>query len=139
MKILYGYFNQKTGESTVTLADKYGTYTGYAKLHPNDKANASRYTGCNIAEGRAWIKALKKQKYRETIKINTIKNLMKDININCNNLLQSNNQLNKRFNLQLKNHINNINTINDQIKFIKQQTQERLKIRNQILQQKNKV
>ena len=53
MKFLYGYFNQNTGESNVALADRYGTYIGQAKLHPDDKTNASEYMGCGRAQKRA--------------------------------------------------------------------------------------
>ena len=83
MKFLYGCFNQETGQSVVAIADKYGRYIGYAKLHPEDKKYASKYTGCAIAEGRAWIKALKNQKRYQKYQLKIIENLSKDIKLNC--------------------------------------------------------
>ena len=79
MKFLRGRFNKETGVSIVTLSDRYGRYTGVAILHPDDKNNASEYTGCSIAEQRAWIQALQNRRRRTKIKLNTIKNLIKDI------------------------------------------------------------
>ena len=112
MKFLYGYFDQNTGKSVVALADKYGRYIGQAKLHPDDKNNASQYMGCALAQQRAWIKGLKKRSSRIKIKINTIKIIIKDIELN----IENNKEIIKRLNIQLKNYNNQINNINDQIK-----------------------
>ena len=49
MKFIKGEYSPETKISTVILQDKHGTYTGTAKLHPNDKKYASEFTGCSIA------------------------------------------------------------------------------------------
>ena len=49
MKYLYGYFNSEKGKSIVALADKYGSYIGEAKVHPDDKDYASEFMGCSLA------------------------------------------------------------------------------------------
>ena len=55
MKFLYSHFNEETGKSIAVLSDKYGKYSGQAKLHPDDKDNASKFAGCRIAYKRALI------------------------------------------------------------------------------------
>lgn len=137
MKFLYGYFNQNTGESNVALADRYGTYVGQAKLHPDDKINASEYMGCGLAQKRAWIKALKNRRRRTKIKLNTIKNLIKDIDQNCSNLTNLP-AFKKRLNLKLKYYNKEIEDINNDIDEINKNIKKRIEIRNKILQKGQK-
>ena len=136
MKFLYGYFNEDTKESVVSLADKYGVYTGYAKLHPNDEQNASEYMGCEIAEQRAWIKALQNRRRRAKIKLNTIKDLMKDIDLNYKDFIDL--KLKRRFSLKIRDYTNEIQNINNEIKEIQQDIKKRIEIRDQILRKKDK-
>lgn len=136
MKFLYGYFDQSTGESIVALADKYGTYIGQAKLHPDDKNNASEYMGCGIAQRRAWIKALQNRRRRAKIKLNTVKDLMKDIHLNYQGLLHYG--LKRRFNLKIRDYSNEIKDINNQIEQIKDDIKKRIKIRNDLIEKINK-
>lgn len=58
-KILYSNYSTSTGVSTVTIQTKYGTFTGTAKIHPDDKDYSSSFFGCELAELRAGIKSLK--------------------------------------------------------------------------------
>lgn len=132
MKFLYGYFDQNTGKSVVLLADRYGKYIGQAKLHPDDKNHASQYMGCALAQQRAWIKGLKKRGSRIKIKINTIKSIIKDIELN----IEDNKEIIKRLNIQLKNYNNQINDINNQIKEIEQNIKKRIQIREKIINNK---
>lgn len=99
MKIIYSLFDKKTGKSIVKLADKRGVYQGEAKLHPNDKNYISYYTGCDIAEDRAWINFFKKEKRRIQAMLDATKRLKKDILLNCENIDK---QILKRINLQLR-------------------------------------
>lgn len=46
-------FDGTTGVSTVTFNNKYGKFTGKARLNPAD--SASQFKGCHIAEARANI------------------------------------------------------------------------------------
>lgn len=54
-------FNKDTLISTVSVQSKFGIFEGRAKFNPEDadKYRCSRYLGCQIAEWRAVIKALK--------------------------------------------------------------------------------
>ena len=36
-KIIYSDYNPETGKSVVTIRNKFGTFTGYAFLHPDEK------------------------------------------------------------------------------------------------------
>ena len=136
MKFLYGYFNEISGESIVGLADKYGTYIGEAKVHPDDKKNASKFTGCSIAENRALIKLLKKRLQREKIRLKTIENLYKDVSINCSDLIKENPKLEKRFKIQIKNSNNTIKDIQKFIYDLNFEIFNRIKIREEILDKK---
>ena len=60
-KLIFSKYNESIGISISTIRCKYGEFTGIAKLNPEDRANASSFVGCEIAERRAVIKALKAQ------------------------------------------------------------------------------
>ena len=55
-------FDKKSGISIVTLKYLGEKFVGFAKVHPDDKDNASEFTGCTYAETRAYIKALKHER-----------------------------------------------------------------------------
>lgn len=133
MKFLYGYFNQDTGESVVTLADRYGTYTGQAKLHPDDKDNASQYMGCGLAQRRAWIKALQNRRRRIKIKIQAIKEIIVDIKVFANDYVD----INKRLKCKLKSYNKEIENIENLIKEIQNNINKRIEVRDNLIN-KNK-
>lgn len=56
---------EHNGNSYCEVLHKGERYIGHAKLHPEDKDKASRYTGCRFAEMRAEIKALKAEYKKE--------------------------------------------------------------------------
>ena len=60
-KLIFSKYNESIGISISTIRCKYGEFTGIAKLNPEDRANASSFVGCEIAERRAIIKALRTQ------------------------------------------------------------------------------
>ena len=64
-------YSPETKITTITLADKHGTYIGEAKLHPNDTYN--EIIGGNIAANRAYRNKLKEEKREIRIKLNTLK------------------------------------------------------------------
>ena len=76
MKMIYNNFDPLTNITTVTLADKYGTYTGIAKLHPDDINNS--IAGFRIAEERARIKFYKARLKREKIRLQTLISFKKE-------------------------------------------------------------
>lgn len=56
-KLIYSNYDQETGKSVVTIRNKFGTFTGEAFLHP-DERYASSFQGCKYAEIRAMIKCV---------------------------------------------------------------------------------
>ncbi len=127
MKLLYGYFLEDTGQSLVALIDKNNkVYTGEARLHPDDKDFAKKYSGCDIAECRAWIKYLKDRRRIFKIKLDTIQKLKKDIEINCD-LNNIDAKFLKRINLKIRDYMNEIKQINFQIEQFNQHIQDVIK------------
>lgn len=59
MKFIDSYYNVETGFSEVWIQHLGVKFRGTATIHPEDKENASSYAGCEYAEIRATIKALK--------------------------------------------------------------------------------
>lgn len=62
MKFISSSFDFDTGISEVVVQHLGKKFIGTAKLHPDDKDKVSNYTGCQIAEMRATIKALKHER-----------------------------------------------------------------------------
>lgn len=52
-------YDETTGISKTVILTDLGSFEGIAKLHPDDKKNASRFAGCRYAEERALIKYAK--------------------------------------------------------------------------------
>ena len=73
MKFIDSSYDEKEGISCVTMQHLGKKFTDFATVHPDDKENASSYAGCEYAEIRATIRALKyerkiaKQKADEAI------------------------------------------------------------------------
>lgn len=67
------YFTEKTGTSSCTVLHEGKMYTGFAKLHPDDADKVSRFAGCEIAETRAEIKALKAELKKEREKCEEVR------------------------------------------------------------------
>lgn len=132
MKFLYGDYNFNTGKSTVTLADRYGRYTGYAKLHPDDKDNESHYMGCNIAEKRALIKGLKNRRRRTKIKLNAIENVTNEIQMNVFPK-EEHKEIKKILYSKIKDYSKQIKRIDELIEEIENSIKERIQMREKIL------
>lgn len=67
------YFTEQTGTSSCTIQHKGKMYTGFAELHPDDAEKASRFAGCELAEIRAEIKALKSELKQEREKCEEVR------------------------------------------------------------------
>lgn len=59
MKFIDSYYYPENGHSRVIVQHLGEKFTGRAWIHPDEKDKASTYAGCQIAEIRAEIKALK--------------------------------------------------------------------------------
>ena len=89
IKTIMSDYNQDTGLSKVTIATDLGQFTGYAKLHPEDKEIASNYAGCRYAEMRATIKYMKAKRRIAEYKLEPLNRIYNDLksskNFNENN------------------------------------------------------
>ena len=75
-KILNADFNRETGISKVNILTDLGNFEGKSKLHEEDKDIISNFEGCRYAELRAVVKYIKAKIKNQKIKVNTIKNLI---------------------------------------------------------------
>lgn len=128
MKLISANFNPGTGESIVKIGNKYGTFTGKARLHPDDKNHSSNYAGCRLAEYRAQIKFLQTLLPRKKAMLKAVENLKKDIEINC----YLYRDIEKRINLAIRDYSNDIAAITDEIHEIKELINKDIKTRDTI-------
>lgn len=129
MKFLKGDFFKSSGVSYVTIADKYGKYTGYATLHDDDKEFASKFTGCRLAEQRAYIRLLEANIKRNKIMLKAIRDLKKDMELNCKDI---NPAILRRINLKLRDYSKEIAYNKDKIAEIKTNIKKSIEIKDNI-------
>ena len=84
-KLKEAFFDEVSGESYAAIQTPFGVFEGFAKLHPAEK-HPSSYAGCEYAEYRAIIKAVKAERQITKAQLKTMEeyyNLisnMKDFN-----------------------------------------------------------
>ena len=64
MKFISSSYDEETGKSVVVLQHMGKKFKGVAHVHPSDKEIASSFAGCEYAEIRAMIQALKYERRR---------------------------------------------------------------------------
>lgn len=79
IKLIFSKYEESTGVSISTIRCKYGEFVGIARLHPGDKAIASSFLGCEIAEKRAIIKAFKARRREVVAMQKAIERVINDI------------------------------------------------------------
>jgi hypothetical protein len=72
-------FDKETGISYVLIKTPIGNFDGYCKLHEEDRDIISNFFGCKIAETRARVKYLKALIQKQKIKVETLENLVNNI------------------------------------------------------------
>lgn len=70
-------YDTENKQAWIGIKTKYGTFIGTCKAHPEDYDIASEFTGCEIAERKAYIKALKAHCRFISAEIKTLENLYK--------------------------------------------------------------
>lgn len=78
-KLIYSNYDRETGLSTVTIRNKYGEFTGYAKLHEEDQNIESSFAGCRCAEIKALIKSTRAQIKEINIQIKILEDFEKEL------------------------------------------------------------
>lgn len=79
MKLLDANFNPATGGSFAVVENKGEKFLGFAKCHPDDMAEASKFAGCGYAETRAIIKALKEERRKEKEQCEILRKFVKAV------------------------------------------------------------
>lgn len=128
MKIIDINYDPNTNITKVSLADKYGKYTGIAKLHPEDKYN--HIVGGSIAQQRAFIKKLSEDIKRNRIMLKAIKDLLKDIK---NNNLDISPRIERRFKIAIRNYSQQILVLEKNIEELKEQLKADISLRERII------
>jgi len=72
-------FNPETGISKTVIMTDLGSFEGFAKLHPDDKAYVSHYAGCRYAEERAVIKYAKMKVKVINAQLEVLKNISNEL------------------------------------------------------------
>lgn len=78
-KILKDGYDKNTGISFSNIVTRYGEFSATARLNPEDKEYESNFFGCQLAEARCVIKALKEQLKIINVQIKTLKDLKNKI------------------------------------------------------------
>ena len=78
-KIIASRTDEESGFSSITIQNKYGKFFGWSQCHPEDMNNFSVYAGERYAQIRAAAEFAKFRYKQEKIKLQTIQNLIKDI------------------------------------------------------------
>lgn len=136
MKLLYSYFFPDTGESVAALGNRDGVYIGSAKLHPDDKDSASQFAGCRIAECRAWLKYLHKERRTQRLRLNTIKNLNKDIQLHCSTVDPA---VQRRINLKIRDYHNKIDELTEDIEQLENKIKRDIELRDSLLKRTKNI
>lgn len=76
-KLITSTYDKETGISFAEIVTPLGKFTGVCKLHPEDQEYGSRFLGCDFAERRAYIKALKAKRKAVSAEIKTLEDLYK--------------------------------------------------------------
>ena len=138
MKILSQNFDENTGITTICLTHKGKTATGKAKLHPDDVKIKNYFTGCRLAEQRAYLKILEYELKANKHKLKTTLAIKHDLEEAYKNESMPS-LVEHRINLFIRNYKNEIDSILQQIQDIEKYMLESIEKRDEIVKRnKNK-
>ncbi len=144
VKLSNSTFDPISGKSIVTVKTKRGTYTGFAKVHPDDKEIQSKYTGLRIAEMKAVRKAYRDELKRERIILHVLPTIQKDLIHTLDKysayhaFAWENLLIERRFYFIAKNHKKRINLIEEKIEEINHALEDNKKFLKQIKEKRSK-
>ena len=79
IKLVRSGFDRDTHQSYVSIQTRYGEFSGKSKTHKDDYDIENRYVGCEYAERKAFIKALKMKKRLLKERLDSYSSLSKDL------------------------------------------------------------
>jgi len=132
MRFIDGYYDTETGISLVILEHLGRKFAGNAYLHPDDKAIASEIAGCEYAEIRATIDALRYERKLKKHDYKVIENFIKACN--CYNNFNKDSLSARVMYRQLNRKRKEINDITKEIEKFKGELQELISRREKIME-----
>lgn len=134
-KIKFSHLDQTSGYSCVAIQNKYGTFWGHSFCSEKDMENYSEYAGERYALLRADKEFAKFRLKQEKIKLQTIQNLLKDIeyNIDCPSEFLKDNPIIHRINLKLRDYTQSVQDWQNLYDFYEPEIRHQDKIRQDIL------
>lgn len=144
VKLSNSAFDPVSGKSIVTVKTKRGTYTGVAKVHPDDEEIQSKYTGLRIAEMKAVRKAYKDELKREKIILHALPSIQKDLTHTLDKysayqaLAWAQLLIERRFYFIIKNRKKRISLIEEKIEAINHALEDNKKFLKQIKEKRSK-
>jgi hypothetical protein len=136
-KIIFEKSNEKSGISVVGIQNKYGKFFGYSSCSPDDMKNFSQFSGCRYAELRAYKEFAKFRLKQEKVKLETIKNLIKDINYSVD-YINEDNSIMRKINLKLRDYTQSVSDWENLYNFYEYKIKDLDKERQDILTRYNK-
>lgn len=134
-KIIEEYYDEKKREYSITIQNKYGRFTG--KAYCNKEDVFSIYTGARYAEIRATIEYAKFRYKQEKIKLNTVKNLYKDLTYNAY-LAQMNQTALHSVNIKIRDYSQSVQDWKNLYEYLEKRIPELDKEREKILSRTKK-
>lgn len=144
VKLSNSAFDPVSGKSIVTVKTKRGTYTGVAKVHPDDEEIQNKYTGLRIAEMKAVRKAYRDELKRERIILHALPSIQKDLTHTLDKysayqaLAWAQLLIERRFYFIIKNHKKRISLIEEKIEEINHALEDNKKFLKQIKEKRSK-
>ena len=140
-KIIKSYSNEDTGVSVVTIQNKYGKFYGMAFCHPDDMENFSAFAGERYAETRARAAFADFRYKQEKIKLQTIQNLIKDIDSGSGTSMEyMPEEYRRKINLKLRDYTQSVEDWKNLSNYLIQNVKQSDKLRQELLEKcaKNK-
>lgn len=134
-KIIEEYYDEKKREYSITIQNKYGRFTG--KAYCNKEDVFSIYTGARYAEIRATIEYAKFRYKQEKIKLDTVKNLYKDLTYNAY-LAQMNQTALHSVNIKIRDYSQSVQDWKNLYEYLEKRIPELDKEREKILSRTKK-
>ena len=134
-KIVEEHYDELKREYSITIQNKYGQFTGKAYCRRDDIPSV--YTGARYAEMRATIAFAKFRYNQEKVKLNTVKNLYKDLTYN-GYLAQMNEKAIHAVNIKIRDYSQSMQNWKNLYEYLEKRIPELDKEREKILERANK-
>lgn len=131
-KIIKSFFDPEFGYSYVEVQNKYGIFKGHASCSEEDLPNFSEFAGERYALLRAEKQFAKLRLRQEKIKLQTIKNLIKDISNNID-FIKEDDPIMRKINLKLRDYTQSVSDWENLYNYYEPEIKHQDSLRQQIL------